>query len=152
LFGDRISFVADVYRKNTTDLLLYANTPSHTGFKRAYKNIGELQNDGLELTLETMNVKTPKFTWSSNFNISFNRNKIKSLTADESSMYSLITWDVIHNGSFLYAAQVGQQAAMFMGYLFDGVYQVDDFTWQNNSDPAIHHASRNYLLKSHIPD
>ncbi|NGF56595.1 TonB-dependent receptor [Parapedobacter sp. SGR-10] len=152
LFDKRVDFVVDIYRKNTVDLLLNANTASHTGFRRAYKNIGELQNDGLELSLGVTNMKNQKFSWKSDFNISFNRNKIVSLTSDESSMYSLVTWDVIHNNSFLYSARVGEQAAMFMGYLFDGVYQVDDFTWQGNSDPSIPHENRVYTLKSHMPD
>lgn len=152
LFNNRIEFVADIYRKKTVDLLLNANMPSHTGFKKNYMNVGELQNDGLELTLNTQNIKTKKFSWSTGFNISFNKNIINSLTNDESSLYSLVTWDAIHNQSFLYAAQVGQQAAMFLGYIFDGVYQVDDFTWQNNSDPTIPHNQRDYNLKKNIPD
>jgi TonB-linked SusC/RagA family outer membrane protein len=152
LFNNRLDMVFDVYRKNTTDLLLFANTPSHTGFKRGYQNVGELQNDGLEISINTTNIKTKNFSWLSGFNISFNRNKIVALTSDESSMYSLMTWDVIHNGSYLYAARVGEQAAQFLGYVFDGVYQIDDFTWQNNSDPSIAHPSRQYLLNKQLPD
>ncbi|NGM61268.1 TonB-dependent receptor [Sphingobacterium sp. SGG-5] len=152
LFDKKVEIIADVYRKNTDDLLLYANTPAHTGFTRAYKNIGSLQNDGLELTLGVTSIKNANFSWRSDFNISFNRNKITALTADESQMFSQISWDAIHNNSYLYAAQVGQPAAMFMGYMFDGVYQVEDFTWQGNSDPSIPHESRSYVLKTHLPD
>src|SRR5690606_5186991 len=152
LFDGKIELVADIYRKNTLDLLLNANTPSHTGFKKAYKNIGALQNDGLEFSLGITNIKNKNFTWRSDFNISFNRNKIKALTDDEKATYSLVTWDAIHDGAYLYSAQVGAQAAMFLGYLFDGIYQVDDFTWQGNSDPSIPHGSRVYNLKTDLPD
>ncbi|ADY51289.1 TonB-dependent receptor plug [Pseudopedobacter saltans DSM 12145] len=127
LFKNRIEITADVYRKTTKDLLLNANIPTIFGFSRTYKNIGSLQNDGLELTLNTENIKTKNFTWTSSLNIGFNKNKILALTSDESRMLSAVTWDALHNGSYLYVAQVNQPAALFMGYIFDGVYQYDDF-------------------------
>lgn len=141
LFKNRVSVVADVYRKYTTDLLLNANIPTHIGFSRSYKNIGELRNDGLEFTLNTVNLEKRSFSWSSSFNISFNRNKVISLTSDESRMLSLVSWDALHNGSYLYTAQVGQQAALFTGYIFDGIYQFEDF-----DEPAPGH----YVLKSSV--
>src|SRR5690606_20741783 len=132
MFRNRLSLTVDAYRKYTTDLLLFANIPTHIGFSRAYKNIGELRNDGLEVSLNTVNYENKNFSWSSNFNISFNRNKVISLTSDESRMLSPVTWDALHNGSMLYTAQVGQQAALFMGYIFDGIYQYDDFDQLTN--------------------
>src|SRR5690606_22415933 len=67
----RIEFVADVYRRNTKDLLLDATLPYATGLTSsatnlatAYKNIGELRNQGLELTLNTTNIDNGRFKWS----------------------------------------------------------------------------------------
>lgn len=142
MFRNRLTLVVDAYRKYTTDLLLHANIPTHIGFNRAYKNIGELRNDGLEISLNTINYENKNFSWSSSFNISFNRNKVISLTADESRMLSPITWDALHNGSMLYTAQVGQQAALFMGYIFDGIYQYEDFDQL---------PSGRYVLKNGVP-
>ena len=142
LFKDRLEIIADVYRKNTTDLLLYANLPESFGFSRMYKNIGELQNDGLELTFNTVNLKRKDFQWLSNFNISFNRNKVLALSNGETRMFSRATWDVLHNASSLWVAQVNQPVALFMGYIFDGVYQYEDFDELNG----------NYTLKKNIPD
>src|SRR5690606_11786112 len=76
---NRISFTADVYRKTTYDLLLNADIPATTGYTKVYKNIGEVRNEGLELTLGTVNIKTKNFSWNSDFNISFNRNKVTAL-------------------------------------------------------------------------
>lgn len=143
MFKKRVEFVADIYRKNTTDLLLNANIPTHIGFSKSYKNIGALRNDGLELTLSTVNIKKRNFSWNSSFNISFNRNKILALTSDESRMLSAVTWDATHNGSSLYVAEVGEQAALFMGYIFDGIYQYEDF---DELSPGV------YVLKKHLPD
>ena len=142
LFKNRIEITADLYRKTTEDLLLNANIPTIFGFNKNYKNVGSLQNDGLELTLNTQNIKTRNFSWNSSLNIGFNKNKILSLTSDESRMLSTVTWDALHNGSSLYTAQVGQQAALFVGYIFDGIYQLSDFDL----------VGAKYVLKPNIPD
>lgn len=139
---NRIELVADIYRKNTTDLLLNANLPEIFGFSRMYKNIGELQNEGLELTLNTINVRRENFEWGTNFNIGFNRNKILALTNDETRMFTQATWDAQHNGSSLWVAQVNQPVALFMGYIFDGIYQYEDFDKVNDQ----------YILKKNIPN
>jgi TonB-linked SusC/RagA family outer membrane protein len=142
LFKGRIELTTDVYRKTTKDLLLNANIPEIFGYTKFYKNIGKLQNEGLEFTLSTINLKNKDFSWSSSFNISFNRNKIVELTNDESRMYSQASWDNLHNGSSLWVAQVDQPVALFMGYIFDGVYQYEDFNKVGNQ----------YILKSTVPN
>lgn len=142
LLDDRIELVVDAYRKNTKDLLLYANIPYHLGFSRTYKNIGEIQNEGIEFTLNARVVEGRQFTWRSNFNISFNRNKIIALTNDQDKMLSAVTWDHQHNPSYLYTAEIGKPAAMFIGYVFDGIYQYSDFDQVGN----------NYVLKKGLPD
>lgn len=78
-FDERISFTADLYRKTTRDLLLDATLPYSSGYLTAMKNIGKVRNDGIELTLNTVNIDSKNFKWSSNFNISFNKNKVLEL-------------------------------------------------------------------------
>ncbi|WP_316811839.1 TonB-dependent receptor [Pedobacter heparinus] len=124
---NRILFTADIYRKTTSDLLLNADIPTTTGFTRVYKNIGEIRNDGLELTLTTVNVKSRRFTWSSDFNISFNRNKVMGLSENQGNMLSTVSWDSGFTNEPLYIAALNGPAAAFFGYLSDGLYQVDDF-------------------------
>jgi TonB-linked SusC/RagA family outer membrane protein len=142
LFKGRLELITDVYRKTTEDLLLNANLPESFGFSRVYKNIGKLQNEGVEFTLNTINLKGKKLQWSSSFNISFNRNKVLALTNDENRMFSQASWDVLHNGSSLWVAQVGQPVALFMGYIFDGVYQYEDFNQVGSQ----------YVLKPGVPN
>lgn len=142
LLDSRVELTVDAYRKNTKDLLLNANIPWHLGFERTYKNIGDIQNEGLEFTLNTHNIKGNDFNWRSSFNISFNENKILALTNDQQRMLSRVTWDAYYNNSFLYVAEVGKPAAMFMGYVFDGVYQYSDFDLVGTQ----------YVLKPHLPD
>lgn len=66
-FDERIGLTMDIYRKNTRDLLLAAQLPYSSGFYNATKNIGKVRNDGLEISLNTLNIKTRDFQWSSNF-------------------------------------------------------------------------------------
>jgi len=140
LFSNRISIIADVYQKTTHDLLLNANVPYSTGYATAYRNIGKIQNKGLELTLNTVNIKTAKFSWNSNFNISFNRNKLLALNDNQDNLQTPIVWETAFSTNPLYIATVGGPAASFYGYQWDGVYQYDDF---NNSNGV-------YTLKSDV--
>jgi len=76
LLDSKISLTVDAYIKKTRDLLLNAPLPTSSGFSSAIQNIGELQNKGLEFSLQTKNIQTDNVAWNSSFNISFNRNKV----------------------------------------------------------------------------
>lgn len=127
LVGDRIQLTLDLYKKNTKDLLLLANLPRTTGFSREYRNIGEVENKGLEVTLNTVNVKKTDFSWETNFNIAFNRNRIISLAEDESNFLTSVSFDNQYASSSPYAAMIDRPAALFFGYIWDGNYQYSDF-------------------------
>ncbi len=79
LLKGRISFEADLYYRKTTDMLLDAPVPRTSGYAVIRKNVGSMENKGLELTLNTTNIERNNFSWNSTFNISFNRNKVLSL-------------------------------------------------------------------------
>ncbi|MDP2415430.1 TonB-dependent receptor [Daejeonella sp.] len=138
---DRITFEVDLYRKTTEDLLLNAILPPSTGFTSAVKNIGKLRNDGLELTLNTVNVQSKNFIWESNFNISFNRNKVMELTRGQRSLNSNSSY-VSQFNKPLYVAEIGKPAGMMIGFIWEGNYQYEDF---DNPSPGV------YILKPSIP-
>lgn len=133
--NQRISLEADVYRKVTSNLLLDASLPGSMGFNTALKNIGKVQNQGLELTLNSVNVRNTAFSWFSNFNISFNRNKVLALADGETIRYTTAAWDTYTSGVPLYIAQIGHPIAMFWGYLWDGNYQYSDF---DETSPGVY--------------
>ena len=87
LFKNRISLTVDWYQKKTRDLLLNANLPYSSGYRSVYKNIGKVRNRGLEISLSTVNVKTRRFEWSSDFNISFNRSRVLALSEGENQLH-----------------------------------------------------------------
>lgn len=79
LFSNRLSINADYYKRVTRDLLYPIALPNTTGFATAVNNLGSLENRGLELAIGTKNIVKGPFRWSTDFNISFNRNKLLSL-------------------------------------------------------------------------
>lgn len=78
-FNGRISVDFDYYYKYTTDLLLQFPLPVKTGYSSIYRNDGEISNQGFELTVNTLNISTNDFTWSSAINLARNKNKIEKL-------------------------------------------------------------------------
>jgi TonB-dependent starch-binding outer membrane protein SusC len=78
MFGNRIALTADVYYNKTKDLLLARPLPPSTGYTYIYDNIGELQNKGLELSLNTENF-VKEFKWNTSLVFAINRNEVTKL-------------------------------------------------------------------------
>lgn len=116
--SNRILFITDAYLKKTKDLLYNVPLPSTTGFDYVTRNIGSIENKGLEFSLQTQNLKGA-FSWNSNINISLNRNKVTSLPED------VLTNGYIQNGAF-HILQVGLPIGVFYGWQFQGVYARDE--------------------------
>ncbi|WP_167516946.1 SusC/RagA family TonB-linked outer membrane protein [Hydrotalea flava] len=79
ILKNRVSFTIEYYKRNTTSLLLAAPVPPSTGFTSVTKNIGAMENKGIEFTLNVVPVQTRDFRWNLNFNIAANQNKITAL-------------------------------------------------------------------------
>ena len=107
LFNDRLTGEVDYYQKKTRDLLLNTNVPGTTGFSTRLANIGKLENKGMELVLNSRNV-VGEFTWTTNFNIAMNRNKITDLNGQ------------VIQGQALNRAIEGQPIGVFYGREFAG--------------------------------
>ena len=117
LLNNRISMEADLYYRKTTDMLLNAPVPTSSGYSSITKNIGSMENKGLELTITTVNISKEDFSWTSTFNISMNRNKVLTL-ATPAPIFS-------GNPNFLSNTgiiQVGQPVASFWGLVRLGVW------------------------------
>ena len=139
--NNRITVVADVYRKNTKDLLLYAELTPSVGYNQMYRNVGEVQNQGVELSINTVNIDGEQFKWMSSFNISFNRNKTIALSSGQDAMYTNPDWYQTHT-EYQYITRVGEPVGLFYGLKANGVYQMEDFDFVNGS----------YVLKAGLPN
>lgn len=142
MFKERLALTVDLYRKTSDHLLLNSDLPYSMGLTKAYRNIGKVRNDGLEISLNTVNVKTRNFTWSSSFNISFNRSKVLQLTDGQQMLFSKIVFTGDFNNTNLYVTKVGGPITAFYGLVYDGVYQLSDFDVQRDGS---------YLLKPSLP-
>ncbi|MGA0555564.1 SusC/RagA family TonB-linked outer membrane protein [Larkinella sp. VNQ87] len=111
LFNDRIQFTYDYYTKRTTNLLYAVQIPQEAGFSNFNDNIGEIKFWGHEFALNTRNTEG-KLKWTTNANISFNRNKVMELAPGIDRVY----------GSF-HITQVGQPFGQFYGLVKEGFYR-----------------------------
>lgn len=117
LFGGRIGLVADYYDKLTEDLLLNVPVTATSGVLSRTDNIGEVSNTGWELGINTNNF-VGDFKWSTNFNISANRNEVKKLGNDDAPIF----FEAIQNFT-THVVQVGSPIGSYFGWQTDGVYQ-----------------------------
>ncbi len=76
---NRVQFTVDAYKNSGNNLLLAVAIPSTSGYTSQIQNLGSTSNRGLEFQINATPVTRPDFQWSSNFNISFNRNRVESL-------------------------------------------------------------------------
>jgi TonB-linked SusC/RagA family outer membrane protein len=114
LFNDRIQFIYDYYTKRTTNLLYAVQVPQESGFPFYNDNIGEIKFWGHEFSLTTRNLEG-RLKWTTNANISFNRNKVMELAPGIDRVY----------GSF-HITQVGQPFGQFYGLVKEGFYKDAD--------------------------
>jgi TonB-linked SusC/RagA family outer membrane protein len=110
LFNDRIQLMYDYYTKKTTNLLYSVQIPQEAGFGNFNDNIGEINFWGHEVALNTRNLEG-KLKWTTNANISFNRNKVVALAEGIDRVY----------GTF-HITQVGKPFGQFYGHQAQGVY------------------------------
>ena len=130
ILKDRVSLNVDWYNKVTSDLLLFATLPFSMGAGGVMKNIGKVQNQGIEFTINTTNINTKKFRWTSNFNIAFNQNSVLGLTENQTSLLSIGKFDQGYM-SPNYIAKIGYPVGMMYGYVYQGTYKYDDFKLLN---------------------
>nr|WP_302830858.1 TonB-dependent receptor [uncultured Bacteroides sp.] len=140
-FDERIGFTVDLYRKTTRDLLLDAQLPYSSGYASAMKNVGKVRNEGIELTLNTVNIQKKNFKWTTNFNISFNKNKVLELAENQVRILSTAKFDQNFNSQPNYIAKVGSPMGMIYGYVYEGTYKYEDFDKSGST----------YTLKGNIP-
>lgn len=114
LFNGRLSGSVDAYSSKTHDLLMSRRIPAMNGVRTVTQNVGKTSNKGMELGLNSVNIQSHDFTWTTNGNISFNRNKIVAL------YYAGAQSDTA-NGWF-----IGYPIDVNFSYVYDGVFQQGD--------------------------
>ena len=116
LFNSRIVLATDFYHSKSLDLLLNVPVPTITGYTSQMRNVGKVLNKGMEYSLTTRNL-VDEFRWTTNFNISFNKNEVLELGPDERPIFASAP-----NASNAFITKIGYPIASYYGYVYEGVF------------------------------
>jgi len=123
LFKQRLNLSVDGYIKYTDNMLVKMSVPVSTGYSDEdvpYVNAGRMINRGVELSINSLNIKNKMFEWNTVFNLTFNRNKILDLNSDTPLYQNEVS------NSFVTIQAEGHPANSFYGYVTDGIFQTAD--------------------------
>ena len=142
LFKSRLNGTVEAYLNTTKDLLIEFPVAG-TGYDTQFRNMGETENKGLELSLNWVALEKKDYGLSFNFNIGFNKNEIKSLGVMK-DFGAETGWASTEIGSDFWIATGGSVGKMY-GYISDGKYEIADFTGYDG-------ATKKWILKDGIAD
>jgi TonB-linked SusC/RagA family outer membrane protein len=120
LFKGRLGGTFELYNSNTKNLLITRSLPTMTGYTSVWTNLGATNNKGLELTLNSVNLRKNKWEWSTGFVLSTNKNKIVHLYRSDTNGDGKEDDDIANNWF------IGQPISVYYDYVFDGIYQQGD--------------------------
>jgi TonB-dependent starch-binding outer membrane protein SusC len=148
LFEGRLRGSIDYYVKKTTDLLLRIPVPSPTAVSTQLANVGSVQNKGVEIDITGKIIDKTDFRWQSSFNISFNRNKVLSLSNEQFSGNNIQIAPLqgtVSLGKFAQLILPGQPLGTFWGPRYTGIKSGKE-TFVAGADTIIGSAQPNYIF------
>ena len=145
LFNGRLNITPEFYINTTRDLLYKSPISTTSGYAYQQQNIGKVQNSGFELTVNGDIVRGKDYVLSASLTLGHNKMKVKELNASDDVLYNNST-RFYSSGKDDYILQVGGEVGLFYGYVYDGLYSVNDFdldTWNNKTK---------WVLKPGVPE
>ena len=131
LFNDKVSLSLDYYNIDTEDLILGdRGQPVYFGFANptSLRNVGKINNSGFEVNLNTLNLSSNEFRWTTDFNLSVNRNEVVKLSDEDGIDIFLDASPAYFNIDRTHILREGEVLGAFWGYEYLGVYQGGDLT------------------------
>ncbi|MBX3241251.1 MAG: TonB-dependent receptor [Chitinophagaceae bacterium] len=149
--SNRLSVTFDYYYKYTSDLLLQKPVPASSGFAQYWANVGEVSNRGFEVAINSDNIRTKNFNWSTNLNISSNKNRIEKLPTPI-TQYTR-DWVILQEGYSLNSFWLYEQLyvdpktgdPVFAGQDENGVVTVEDRKILNSFYPKFYGGINNTI-------
>lgn len=138
ILNSRVNLSVDWYNNESSNLLIKNQIPTSTGYTHQFQNIGSIRNRGVELVLNTTNIRTKDFTWTMDFNIAFNRSKVLDIYGDGETDNFITEYE----SRMGFKIEKGKPLGQFFGLIYDGIYTTDDFT--QNADGG-------YTLNAGVP-
>lgn len=144
----KVNVGLEYFRKRTYDILAKVQVTHLIGADvLPYQNIGEMVNKGWELSASYNDRFFDGFQVSLNMNLSGIKNELTQLNnTSQDYVFNDVAGDMF-SGYNMIITKVGNPYGSYYGYEVDRIFQVGDFTWQNNSDPNVPHGERQYVLK-----
>ena len=142
--NDRITGSIDYYHMMTKDMIMAQRLPGFTGFGSITTNLGQVNNDGIELSINSLNIKTQNFEWRTTFGLSWNKNTIKHLYYNyedvkdaQGNVIGSKESDDLTNGWF-----IGKSIGTIWNYKVIGIWQADEYEeaakyGQRPGDPKV---------------
>lgn len=115
---NRIRFTAEVYASRTTDLLLQVKTIQSTGYSTRFENLGNTTNRGVEFTLETSNIETPVFGWTTMLSVSHNSQMVHDIGQED-----YVPVISAPSGYMMYGYKSGYPLNSLWGFEYGGTYK-----------------------------
>ncbi len=140
---NKIQVSADLYRNTTRDLLIAVPVPTSSGYTTQIQNVGSTENKGVEVQITATPIATKDFSWNTNFNISFNKNKVTALSTYQDSYLQASGWGVGSTPAD-FIVKVGEPVGSIRGFISDGFYQLSDFDYNATTGA--------YVLKAGQPN
>ncbi|WP_405380823.1 SusC/RagA family TonB-linked outer membrane protein [Maribacter sp. LLG6340-A2] len=124
---NRVFLDLDMYFSKTTDQIFTRNIPIMTGFSSIITSLGQVDNNGIEVNLRTLNIDKEDITWQSNFSFWQNRNIVNSLYGDD------VDGDGVEDDDIANSLFIGKSLGAIYGYEYIGVVQTDDTDYIANN-------------------
>jgi hypothetical protein len=132
LLGGRLTITPEFYWNTTRDLLYQSPIPGVAGYTRQMQNIGKVQNNGWELTVNGDILRGKDYVLSANFTLGHNKMTIKELNATDTRIYNYSgAWKSSDQNDYL--LEVGGELGLMYGYVYDGLYTWDEFTYPSTA-------------------
>ena len=144
-FGGRLSVTPELYFNTTRDLLYKSTIPAVAGYTKQYQNIGKVQNNGFELTINGDILRGKDYVLSGNLTLGHNKMTVKELNATDDKLYNYSD-HFASSGKDDYLLEVGGEVGLFYGYVYDGLYSIDDFQETGYS------TKKEWKLKDGVPE
>lgn len=137
-FNSRLNVSLDFYNNKSSNLLIKNKIPTSTGYSTQYQNLGSIRNRGVDIVINSTNIRTKDFTWSTDLNLSVNRSKVLELYGNS----DIDNFIQDYESRMGFKIEVGESLGRYYGLQYAGIYTTDDFVQNENGT---------YMLKDGVP-
>lgn len=132
VFSGRLTVTPEIYWNTTRDLLYSSDIPSATGYVSQMQNIGQVTNRGFELTINGDILRGKDYVLSGNFSLGTNKMVVDKLNGTDDVIWDQNSrWKSSYND---YCLKVGSQVGLIYGFVYDGLYSMDEFYFDPTSN------------------